>query len=144
MNDVVPATYPPRLFHALGFSGDEHTELVNKTDLFLMSTLYDPAMTSAWLPSVLAAAAVALALNDAKKCDIAGVVRRVREVFESGGNGALPATATRVHETSHGSSSLSRGTEAAPAAFDAEAAVACARALEAYRDALAGAAERRR
>lgn len=144
VNDVVPATYPPRLFHALGFSGDEHTELVNKTDLFLMSTLYDPAMTSAWLPSVLAAAAVALALNDAKKCDIAGVVRRVREVFESGGNGVLPATATHVHETSHGSSPLSRGTEAAPAAFDAEAAVACARALEAYRDALAGAAERRR
>lgn len=129
VNDVVPAAYPPRLLHALGFSGDEHAALVHKTDLFLLSTLYDPTMTSAWPPSVLAAAAVALALNDANACDVGGVVRRVRELFEADAGS---------------SSSLSRGSEPAPAAFDADAAVACARALEAFRDALTGAAEQRR
>jgi cyclin D1/2/4 len=56
VNDVVAATHAPRLLYALGFAGDAHAELVTKTDLFLLSTLYDPNMCHVWAPSVLAAA----------------------------------------------------------------------------------------
>ena len=127
VNDVVPATYTPRLLYALGFSGDAHAELVHKADIFLLATLYDVNMVTKWAPSVLAAAAVALALSDARKCDVAGVVRRVREVFQSDSN---PGSGEER--------------EICEIEFDADAAMACARALEAFRDALAGAAEQRR
>lgn len=126
VNDVVPATYTPRLLYALGFSGDAHAELVHKADIFLLATLYDVNMVTKWAPSVLAAAAVALALSDARKGDVAEVVRRVREVFQADRAGS-----------GDGETEIS-------IEFDADAAMACARALEAFRDALAGAAEQRR
>ena len=100
---------------------------MHKADIFLLATLYDVNMVTKWAPSVLAAAAVALAMSDARKCDVAGVVRRVREVFQS----------DRVQGS--GEERETREIE-----FDADAAMACARALEAFRDALAGAAEQRR
>ena len=125
VNDVVPATYTPRLLYALGFSGDAHAELVHKADIFLLATLYDVNMVTKWAPSVLAAAAVALALSDARKGDVAEVVRRVREVFQADRAGSGDGEMVEIE-------------------FDADAAMACARALEAFRDALAGAAEQRR
>jgi hypothetical protein len=111
--------------YALGFSGDAHAELVHKADIFLLATLYDVNMVTKWAPSVLAAAAVALALSDARKGDVAEVVRRVREVFQADRAGSGDGEMVEIE-------------------FDADAAMACARALEAFRDALAGAAEQRR
>ena len=143
VNDVVAATYAPRLLYALGFAGDAHNELVTKTDLFLLSTLYDPAMAHVWSPSVLATAAVALALGDKHGCDAAGVVWRVAEAFASDDGGRR-----FVFVSADGGDDATRPTSSPPSAnvggFDVDSAVACVRALEGYRDALAGAAERRR
>ena len=65
------------------------------------------------------------ALSDARACDVAGVVRRVHEVFQADRAGSGDGEMVEIE-------------------FDADAAMACARALEAFRDALAGAAEQRR
>jgi cyclin D1/2/4 len=146
VNDVVAATHAPRLLYALGFDGDAHAELVTKTDLFLLSTLYDPNMCHVWAPSVLAAAAVALALSDQHGCDAAGVVKRVGEAFASDENGRRFVFGVKADggddKASRPTSSMALS--ANEEGLDVDSVMACVQALEAYRDALAGAAERRR
>jgi cyclin D1/2/4 len=146
VNDVVAATHAPRLLYALGFAGDQHAELVTKTDLFLLSTLYDPNMCHVWAPSVLAAAAVALALSDQHGCDAAGVVKRVGEAFASDENGRRFVFGVKADGGDDKSSrpTSSMALSANEEGLDIDSVMACVQALEAYRDALAGAAERRR
>jgi len=136
LNDVVPSTYAPRVFTALGFFGAAHEKLVHKADIFALSMLYDPEMCAGWAPSVAAAAVVALVLSDEQhEMDPDRALRRIADCFDRAERASIPIESD---EQSASSTRTPRG------AFDRDAAARCVRALETFRDALAGTARARR